>query len=223
MSAAASKLRRVPSQQRGQRRFGQILDAAEAVFADKGFEAATTNDIARRAETSIGSLYQFFPNKEAILEALAARYLERLRAMHVEMFDAKAAALPLPQLYDRIIAMLANFHERHPAFRPLFFCSAYSPKLAPAAAQLHGEVVEQVDQLMDRRLPGLDPQQRRTLALINCETIKGLLPLGETGDAAQRARIHREIRELLLAYMRHAVGPNVDLPAGAAAPRKPAR
>jgi AcrR family transcriptional regulator len=215
MSEAPTTLRRVPSQARGQRRFDRVLDAAEAVFAAVGFEAATTNDIARRAETSIGSLYQFFPNKEAILQALANRYLDELRAVHDQLFDEAAVALPLPQLYDRIIEMLANFHERRPGFRPLFFCSTYSPRLAGAAAQLHQEVVQRVEKLMDRRSPGLDPQQRRILALINCEVMKGLLPLAEIGDAEFRKQIHYQIRELLLSYMRHALGPNIDgKPAG---------
>ena len=212
MQEAASKLRRVPSQARGQRRFDQILDAAEAVLAEVGFEAATTNDIARRAETSIGSLYQFFPNKEAILQALASRYLDDLRALHDRFFDDASIALPLPQLYERIIEMLANFHQRRPGFRPLFFCSPFSPQLAGAAARLHQEVVERVDRLIDRRQPGLDPRKRHVLALINCEIMKGLLPLGETGDADFRKQIHGEIKELLLAYMRHTFGPTVDHP-----------
>lgn len=220
MSDSGTSLRRLPSQARGQRRFDQILDAAEAVFSEVGFEASTTNDIAKRADTSIGSLYQFFPNKEAILQSLAQRYLDQLRGLHKEMFDDEAAQMPLPQLYDRIIAMLGNFHQRHPGFRPLFFCSAYSPQLLPAAAQLHNEVVEQVDELMDRRHPGLDPAKRRILAMMNCEVMKGLLPLGETGDPKQRAAIHAEIRELLLAYMRHTLGPEVDLPQGGPRPAK---
>src|SRR6266511_1332655 len=49
-----------------------ILDAAAGVFADAGYERATTNAIAAAAGISPGSLYQFFPNKEAIAEALAA-------------------------------------------------------------------------------------------------------------------------------------------------------
>lgn len=67
-------MRRKPQQARGQRRVNTILDAASQVFSELGYEAATTNIIAIRANTSIGSLYQFFPNKEAILSAIATRY-----------------------------------------------------------------------------------------------------------------------------------------------------
>ena len=60
--------RRVPTQERARRRVARILDAAALVFAEQGFEAATMEDIAARAETSIGSIYQFFPNKLAIFD-----------------------------------------------------------------------------------------------------------------------------------------------------------
>jgi AcrR family transcriptional regulator len=69
-------------QERGKRRIAAILDVAAEVFADVGYDAATTNAIAARAEISPGSLYQFFPNKEAIAEALAARYVAELQATH---------------------------------------------------------------------------------------------------------------------------------------------
>src|SRR5437660_11097229 len=98
-------LRRRPRQERGERRIDKILKAAAFVFAKVGYEAATTNAIARQAGTSIGSLYQFFPNKEAILHALAGRYLAELRAVHDRMLDDKAVHLPLSALYDRIIGL----------------------------------------------------------------------------------------------------------------------
>ena len=54
----------------------QIVQAATQVFAERGYAGATTNHIAERAGVSIGSLYQYFPNKEAILVSLAKRHIE---------------------------------------------------------------------------------------------------------------------------------------------------
>src|SRR5262245_33561436 len=112
-------LRRKPRQERGERRVDKILNAAALVFAKIGYEAATTNAIAGVARTSIGSLYQFFPNKEAILHALAGRYVADLHAVHEQMLDEKAVKLPLSELYDRIISLLADFHATRPAFKAL--------------------------------------------------------------------------------------------------------
>src|SRR6202011_4219225 len=73
--------RRVPTQDRSRQRVERILDAAARTFAEVGFEAATTETIAERAGTSIGSVYQFFPNKKALYDAIASRYLDRTRRL----------------------------------------------------------------------------------------------------------------------------------------------
>ena len=58
---------RIPTQDRGKLRVEALLDAAEAVLAEKGYDAATMTEIAERAGASIGSLYQYFPTKAYIL------------------------------------------------------------------------------------------------------------------------------------------------------------
>src|SRR2546428_9484541 len=74
-------VRRFPQQQRSRTRVDRILAAAAHEFATVGYDAASTNAIAARARTSVGSLYQFFPNKEALFDALVQRY--RREAAHL--------------------------------------------------------------------------------------------------------------------------------------------
>ncbi|MFF8789395.1 TetR/AcrR family transcriptional regulator [Streptomyces sp. NPDC015125] len=68
--------RKQPKQVRGELTRERILTAAAQVFAEFGYAAGTTNRIAERAHVSIGSLYQYYPNKDAILVELAARHLD---------------------------------------------------------------------------------------------------------------------------------------------------
>ncbi|GAA3722389.1 TetR/AcrR family transcriptional regulator [Streptomyces tremellae] len=68
--------RKQPKQVRGERTRQRILTAAAQVFAEYGFAAGTTNRIAERACVSIGSLYQYYPNKDAILVELVVRHLD---------------------------------------------------------------------------------------------------------------------------------------------------
>ncbi|GAA1033138.1 MULTISPECIES: TetR/AcrR family transcriptional regulator [Amycolatopsis] len=68
--------RKEPRQIRGELTRQRILAAAARVFAEMGYAAGTTNRIAERARVSIGSLYQYYPNKDAILVALASRHLD---------------------------------------------------------------------------------------------------------------------------------------------------
>jgi AcrR family transcriptional regulator len=69
--------RRKPRQVRAELTRGRILAAAARVFAEHGFAAGTTNRIAERARMSIGSLYQYFPNKDAILAELLVQHIDR--------------------------------------------------------------------------------------------------------------------------------------------------
>ncbi|MEU5260919.1 TetR/AcrR family transcriptional regulator [Amycolatopsis sp. NPDC021455] len=69
--------RRKPRQVRAELTRERILTAAAHVFADHGYAAGTTNRIAERARISIGSLYQYFPNKDAILAELLVRHIDR--------------------------------------------------------------------------------------------------------------------------------------------------
>ena len=69
------KLRRTPRQTRALHFVDFILEAAAYILAEEGLEGFTTNRIAERAGVNIASLYQYFPNKSAILEELQARHI----------------------------------------------------------------------------------------------------------------------------------------------------
>ncbi|MEU8798447.1 TetR/AcrR family transcriptional regulator [Spirillospora sp. NPDC048819] len=70
--------RRTPRQDRSRRTVERILDAATRVLAERGYDGASTNRIARAAGVSNGSLYQYFPNKDAIVVAVLDRFADHL-------------------------------------------------------------------------------------------------------------------------------------------------
>jgi AcrR family transcriptional regulator len=203
--AKRSTLRRQPVQQRARALIARVLEAADALFAEVGYEGATTNAIAARAGTAIGSVYQYFPDKEAILQALAARYREQLHEVHERVLTPETARLPLPEMYDRVIGALAGFHRRNPGFRPLFYGSPTSAGLAEAAALLHEECLGRAEAMIAAHAPGLPPKRRRLLATINVEVMKALLPLSEAGDQKHRRVVLAEIKSLLLGHMERAM------------------
>src|ERR1019366_1020793 len=135
-------LRRNPQQQRGVTRIEHILDAAEQIFMEVGCDAATTNAIAARAHTSIGSLYHFFPNKEAIIRGLTERYTQELHTLYLEIFRPEVAALPLYELMDRIIDPLVQFDLDHIAFKALFTGTQASLELAAATQAMDTELLQ---------------------------------------------------------------------------------
>jgi AcrR family transcriptional regulator len=70
-----SSPRKSPSQERSRQTVERILEAAARIFHEQGYTGATTNDIADEADVSVGSLYQYFPNKDALLVALTQRHI----------------------------------------------------------------------------------------------------------------------------------------------------
>ncbi|MGW6441732.1 TetR/AcrR family transcriptional regulator [Lentzea sp. NPDC055074] len=85
--------RRKPRQVRAELTRDRILTAAAHVFSEHGYAAGTTNRIAERARVSIGSLYQYFPNKDAILGELMIRHIDRGRWTQADRLDFSPGSL----------------------------------------------------------------------------------------------------------------------------------
>lgn len=206
--AGKPSLRRAPRQARGRERVDRVLDAAAALVGEVGYEAVTTNAIAERAGTSIGSLYQFFPNKQAILRALAARYLDALQPLCDELFAPEHAALPLDEAIARIVDRLSAFHAAQPGFQAVFYGSHGSPELAAAAQALTGTILERLESMLGARAPGLPADRRALVAAVVVETVKAMLALSVAapGDEARRRAVIGEAKGLLWAYLEAVVG-----------------
>lgn len=89
MTAITLNPRKLPRQERSRALFEAILDAAARILAQQGRDALNTNLVAEKAGVSIGSLYQYFPNRDAIIAAVADRHFHRL-FHHVADLDLKA-------------------------------------------------------------------------------------------------------------------------------------
>ena len=195
---ASSPLRRAPQQERGERRIARILDAAAHVIEEVGYEAATTVAIAARAHTAIGSLYQFFPNKEAILQELLERYRTQLRAVWATIMTPDLPTLPLPLLLHRILDPLLTFELGQTGFRALFMDVPANRTLISVTRSLTDEVVQMAATLFQARLPKLDPTQAHRYSVITVQLVKTFLALP---PAVPRDEAIREMKAVLLGYL----------------------
>ncbi len=105
-----SAARRQPVQQRSQERLDRILEVAEQLIANKGSDQVKMSEIAQLAEISIGSLYQYFPDKRAVIRTLAERYAAESRRCIAEALaevrdkaGLQAAFTELVDLYYEIM------------------------------------------------------------------------------------------------------------------------
>ncbi|MET8508781.1 TetR/AcrR family transcriptional regulator [Streptomyces sp. NPDC004787] len=190
-------------QARGERRMADILDAAATVFAADGYEKGTTIAIARQAGMSPGSLYQFFPNKEAIAQALADRFTAQLLAAHREAFDgAPHAEGPVERLIDRMVDPLVAFNLANPGFKALLARPDMPAGLTEAVRPAQQALVGRVEAVVAARAPALPDADRARTARVAIQLFQAMIPLVVAAPAGdERAAMTRELKRALHGYL----------------------
>lgn len=105
--------RRAPVQERSRQLVDDVLQAAAQVVAEVGFERASTNKIARRAGVSVGSIYQYFPDKDALMGALIDNRTQRLEKMITRRMMSMMGS-PFPETAEAILRTFVEFVEAEP-------------------------------------------------------------------------------------------------------------
>jgi AcrR family transcriptional regulator len=123
-------------QERGARRVDEIVAAASGLFATHGFDGTSMNAIAKAAGLTIGSLYQYFPSREAIVDAVAEAYLAAWRAEKDEAVK-HVPAISLHEFVYRGVLSLFDFYKKYAGVKT--FLDA-DPRRAECIRRVHDEV-----------------------------------------------------------------------------------
>ena len=107
------KPRKRPKQQRSRETYDAIVAATTRVLKREGYEKASTNRIAEVAGVSVGSLYQYFPNKQALVIAVVERHSDQLIAM-LERTIADLGAAPIPDAVRTFVRAMLAAHALDP-------------------------------------------------------------------------------------------------------------
>ena len=200
--AQPNYMRSTPKQERGERRIERILDAAEQIFAERGYQAATTNEIADRAQTSIGTLYRFFPNKEAIVQRLGERYTQELRVLREKMFRPEMASMPLMKIIDDLVDPIVELKSTHSGLVSLFIGPQAALQLPAEFQTLVDESVLQIEKLWMRRFPHLDAETCHLYAVIFFQIRQAFLSLAFSSTALSQKQIIKELKTNLFRYLK---------------------
>lgn len=192
--------RRVPLQERSKKRVERILEAAALVFADEGYDAATMEGIAQRAETSIGSIYQFFPNKLAIFNALAKSYHERLRLFFDALIMGPILELSWPQILDGAIDAFNAFHAKEPAFRAVWVSMHFTAESVAEGEAITREFAKRIDAIIAAKLPAVTKAQRPVMATMVVEVLTAILIVCARRPAEAEPLV-RETKAMLYRYL----------------------
>lgn len=216
MTASPSSSSRRPAagvrrQARGRARIESILDATEQLVAEVGYDELSTNEVARRAGISPGSLYQFFGNKADLLAGLLDRYTRQFDALWDDQLTLAAATLPLEEVVDQVLDAVMAFKAERPAFWALFHGSATSAPLADAGRRLEDQLTDRLDDVYALRAPHLAPERRRLVAEVSVATVRAVTPLVTDGSRRRSADdVLAEVKRVLIGYLGPVLGPRAD-------------
>lgn len=185
-----------PKRLRGHQRVAAILDAAVSVFAHKGLEGATMSEIAAQSKTAIGSLYRFFPTKEAVALGLVQRYCERLIAA-LEQIRLRAGGLSPQALADELVGVMLELSAERAVTLLLLDTTSQS------SAQRHAvreAVLGQVRRVVEAACPQMREPALTAAAVVVLQWLKSIPALTEHDEAAQQVVLQHG-RWLLGAYL----------------------
>jgi AcrR family transcriptional regulator len=202
-------LRRQPQQKRGQQRVEKILIAAAEVFAEVGYAAATVQQIADLANTAVGSIYQFFPDKLAIFRAIEAEYMRQADILDAELFTGDLHR-PLSQIVSEFVDTWASYLEQ-----PIPRCIALQSYLPPIQGlfSLVDELshrqsldIEKHASLYRQRNPNLSLAKSKLLSEVAGKICNSLFITAFKSNESHRQELYAELKDLLYAYLYPHIG-----------------
>jgi AcrR family transcriptional regulator len=196
MSIEIQQAAKEPKRERGKQRVAALIDAGAELFAEKGYEATTMTEIASRAGAAIGSLYQFFPSKEALAEALFNRFAERAAAAfaRVEELAPGCSARELADLF--IDYKLRQGTDRDAAVVLMSSVAGIVERRKPLGDALRGRIAA----ILSAGNSALGQGEAAEAAIIVNQVMKMIPALASTEDERSAALVG-EARKLLALYV----------------------
>ena len=184
---------------RGEQRQQDLLRAAAAVFGRLGYHETTTNAIAREAGVSPATLYQFFPNKEAVASALTTIYAR-------EMAEAERAidsegVLSFTEAIQELLDFCMSFNRRHPEFHTLVTDAPLSAAAREEKQALGQAFVDFIAARLRRELTTLTRSEAAHHGRVALMIFRGILEELSTAPPSVRPRLQQAMRDAILRYL----------------------
>jgi AcrR family transcriptional regulator len=191
---------RAPQQARGKARVEIILDAAAALVVETGVAGVTMHKVAKRAKTPIGSMYHFFPDRDALISAMALRHQEALAEIDCSIHrltNAQWQAFSAAEVIDQIVTPFIDYFERMPDCLAVIHAK-------PNEHRDKDKGIRHLREVLDARIPQATPAERQLYAeMMNALAVGSLTVRLEAAgqDMLQAGRYFREMRRALVLYL----------------------
>ena len=184
---------------RGEQRRQNLLRAAAAVFGRLGYHETTTNAIAAEAGVSPATLYQFFPNKEALASALASMYAREMA--EAERSVDTEGALSFPEAIHELIDVCMSFNKTRPEFHTLVLDAPLSADAREDKRALGQVFVDFIAARLRRELPTLSRSEAAHHGQVALLIFRGILDEFTTAPPGARPRLQKAMRDAVLRYL----------------------
>jgi AcrR family transcriptional regulator len=171
------------------------MASATALFVEKGFDATTMTEIAARAGASIGSLYLFFPTKEALAQGILAEHAEDLSS-RLDNLRERVGGVAAAEIADALFAVLDEFLTERPAYAALLDMPGDDSWRRPIRVKRR----QQIAALFAQAAPALPAGQAERLAIIVPQLMR--IPMALDGSAKLRKSVLQELRLMVSGHLK---------------------
>ncbi|HIE0126671.1 TetR/AcrR family transcriptional regulator [Stenotrophomonas maltophilia] len=193
-------MRKAPKQQRSQSTVESIVEAGARVLAERGWAKFTTNEVARTAGVSIGSLYQYFPNNLAIAEAIRKRHLDEVLRL-LPYIEKPEEMVPLEQCIVRLIDGVVALHAKNQNLHRVLMDEV---PLAPRELYeiFEGEYYARYEALIRAASPSDDTRSDHFIAArILADALEGIVHSASRRNDLMSPVAKREATRMIVSYL----------------------
>ena len=196
-----TELTRVPQQARSREKFDAILGAALRLIHEKGYEQVSMREIAREVNLPIASVYQYFPNKLAVVRQLWEGYTSELSVLLGAELEAVAkdpCVATFHRAVGNVIDHMVAHHRDNPAFLGIWRSVDGSPELRALNRQDTLRVADAIGAAVLKVRPDADPNAVVTRALIACETASATVKLAQELPTERLTGLYETLKSVLI-------------------------
>lgn len=198
--------RRRPAQQRSRERYSRILASAREVLVDVGFESFTFDEVAKRAEVPIGTLYQFFANKYVMICELDRQDTASV-VDEIKRFSEFVPALEWPDFLSEFIDHIADLWRHDVSRRAVWLAVQSTPATRATAAHTEQELLDGISEVLRPLAPRANRMVRSFISGLLIHTTYSLLNYSvDRPDDTGLGELHyeltvQEVKRMLISYL----------------------
>jgi AcrR family transcriptional regulator len=196
-----TELTRVPQQARSREKFDAILSATLRLIHAKGYEQVSMREIAREVGVPIASVYQYFPNKLAIVRQLWESYtstLGEVLASELRAASSDPSTPTIERVVSRVVDHMVDHHRENPELLDVWRSVDGAPELRALNRHDTINVAQAITSTVIASRPNVDPSVAMSRALIACETASSTVKLAQELPHALVDDLYEELKAVLV-------------------------